>query len=413
MFRKRSDAADPNRQPTEYYKDQLFPDAVEVTLETRCVSAGRLQSALRIGSIRAKALLAELEEHGIIGPERGNRPREIFYTMERWNEEKRNFVHITPPESNPACDSPNGKNFCPHCKKAVPSGARICWRCGKKVSDKPISASEAIIFLLILFIALMLFLPLTFRISNRTSSTSSSQIPDTVVYDDSDITLYASAIYYGDDYPSINFLVENKASENIGFYCSSFIVDNVMMDSNLWIDVAKDSKATGTLYLDYDVLNRADFDLISFIEFYEPHISFKESNRGTKYISVGLSFEDVSANDFDTSGEVLYSQNGVTVISRFVPGQYSRTIPLLIINESGKDITPWTSHVTVNGYTVSEWHYGVAIPNGTARYFDIQLVKESVEQTGIDSIYKASFHLSFLASGSTQELFSAGQLYVQ
>lgn len=401
----------------EYYKDHLFPDAVEVTIETQCVSAGRLQSTLRIGSIRATKLLTELEELGIIGPDRGNRPREIFYTMERWNKEKADFAwkpEEPKPQPAPASVSaPNGeKTYCPHCGSRVPRRARVCWRCGKKFPNQPISASETIVFLLTLFLVLRLFLPLFSLVNGGLSTASSAQAPDTVIYNDSDITLYASSIYYGGSCPTINFLIENKAGENITFYCSSFVVDNVMMDSFLWIDVAEGSKATGTLYLDDDVLDKAGFGHISYIEFYEPHISFKESGRNTKYISVDCSFAGVTPSEFNTTGDVLYSQNGVTVISQFTPGQQNSSIPLVIINKCGQNIMPWTSHVTINGYTIPEWHYGLVIQNNTVRYFDIQPVKEDLRNAGIDTIETVSFSLSFLEAGSTQELFSAGQLYI-
>ena len=134
-FRKNKSNPDHQDPAKQYYSDQLFPDAVEVTLETQCVSAGRLQSMLRIGSIRATNLLKELEELGIIGPERGNRPREIFYTMEQWNAEKGNFAWKPAP---PKPDPEQAKPFtCPHCKKPTSQEAAFCSHCGKKLTAKP------------------------------------------------------------------------------------------------------------------------------------------------------------------------------------------------------------------------------------------------------------------------------------
>lgn len=307
--------------------------------------------------------------------------------------------------------------YCPYCDSNVPKNAKKCWNCKNRL---PVDFKMLSISIIFTVLAVIFFIFCVSSVSTgpsstleESSNTASKQVPDTIIYSDNDISLYASSIYYGGDQPTIKFLVENKTNENIGFYCSTFVVDNVMMDSLLRLDIAKGAKAIGTLYLDDNVLDKAGFGYISYIEFFDPHIAFKESSRDTRYISVDLSFDSVTPRDFDVSGDVLFSQNGVTVISRFTPGQYSRTIPLLIINESGQDIMPSTSHVTVNGYTVSEWHYGLAIQNNSARYFDIQLVKESVEDLNVDLIYKASFNLRFLKAGSTQELFSAGQLYVQ
>lgn len=154
-FRKKRPASEPPEAPKQYYKDQLFPDAVEVTLETRCVSAGRLQSLLRIGSIRATNLIQELEEQGIIGPERGNRPREIFYTMERWSEEKGNFAwkpEPTKPDPAPAMN----QIHCPRCGRPAPEGASFCSHCGKKFVSKKKKFLSAIAKAAVFFILLCL-----------------------------------------------------------------------------------------------------------------------------------------------------------------------------------------------------------------------------------------------------------------
>ena len=159
-FRKKQPAPEQHEPPQQYYKDQLFPDAVEVTLETQCVSAGRLQSMLRIGSIRSTNLLKELEELGIIGPERGNRPREIFYTMERWNEEKKNFAwKPEPPKPEP---EPVKQFACPHCKKTTSQEAAFCSHCGKQLTAKPKRFRKFIKTVLLVFLLLAIvgsFLP--------------------------------------------------------------------------------------------------------------------------------------------------------------------------------------------------------------------------------------------------------------
>lgn len=163
-FRKKKSKLDHDEAPRQYYKDQLFPDAVEVTLESRVVSAGRLQSMLRIGSIRAVNLMKELEEQGIIGPERGNRPREIFYTMERWNEEKENFVWKPEPPKEDKAPSPPPRpadhaKYCPYCDARLPKGASSCWNCKNKL---PVSVGQkiaSVVATLIIILLAICFLP--------------------------------------------------------------------------------------------------------------------------------------------------------------------------------------------------------------------------------------------------------------
>ena len=159
-FWKKASASDAYIPPKEYYKDPLFPAAVEVTLSCRVVSAGRLQSALRIGAIRATSLLSELEDHGIIGPDSGNRPREIFYTMEQWEKDRSNFIFKPVPQKQTEPSPPptsGNKAYCPYCHSRVPRGAVFCWRCARKLPGK-VDTGYALFCCLIIPIILFLIL---------------------------------------------------------------------------------------------------------------------------------------------------------------------------------------------------------------------------------------------------------------
>lgn len=59
-------------------KDPLFDEAVELIRSTGMASASFFQRHLRVGYARAASILDELEQHGIIGPVNGARPREIL-----------------------------------------------------------------------------------------------------------------------------------------------------------------------------------------------------------------------------------------------------------------------------------------------------------------------------------------------
>ena len=47
-------------------------------IESKKASASLLQRRLRVGYARAARLIEELEEHGVIGPADGARPREVL-----------------------------------------------------------------------------------------------------------------------------------------------------------------------------------------------------------------------------------------------------------------------------------------------------------------------------------------------
>jgi len=63
---------------TEGDEDDLFEEAKAVVIKTGKASASYLQRRLRIGYARAARILDMLEEYGIIGPQEGNKPREVL-----------------------------------------------------------------------------------------------------------------------------------------------------------------------------------------------------------------------------------------------------------------------------------------------------------------------------------------------
>lgn len=64
--------------PSEDSLDDLFEEAKEICVSSGKASASLLQRRLSIGYARAARILDELEEQGIIGPQKGSQPREVF-----------------------------------------------------------------------------------------------------------------------------------------------------------------------------------------------------------------------------------------------------------------------------------------------------------------------------------------------
>ncbi len=63
-------------------QDSLYNDALQVIKDTGKASASLLQRRLSVGYARAARILDILEEHGLIGPANGAKPREIFISDE-------------------------------------------------------------------------------------------------------------------------------------------------------------------------------------------------------------------------------------------------------------------------------------------------------------------------------------------
>jgi S-DNA-T family DNA segregation ATPase FtsK/SpoIIIE len=58
--------------------DNQFANAVRVIVNAQKGSASLLQRKLSVGYNRAARLLDELEEHGVVGPPNGSKPRDVL-----------------------------------------------------------------------------------------------------------------------------------------------------------------------------------------------------------------------------------------------------------------------------------------------------------------------------------------------
>lgn len=65
-------------EPVEEVEDELYEEAVQFIIEMQSASVSMLQRRFRIGYNRAARLIDAMEEHGIVGPYEGNRPREVL-----------------------------------------------------------------------------------------------------------------------------------------------------------------------------------------------------------------------------------------------------------------------------------------------------------------------------------------------
>lgn len=65
-------------------RDELYDQAVRIILESQRGSATLLQRRLEIGYTRASRLIDMMSDQGILGPHKGSKAREVYYTLEDW-----------------------------------------------------------------------------------------------------------------------------------------------------------------------------------------------------------------------------------------------------------------------------------------------------------------------------------------
>jgi S-DNA-T family DNA segregation ATPase FtsK/SpoIIIE len=62
----------------EEFRDDLYPKAYEIVVESQNASTTFLQRKLKVGYARAASLIDELEERGVISPQEGSKPRRVL-----------------------------------------------------------------------------------------------------------------------------------------------------------------------------------------------------------------------------------------------------------------------------------------------------------------------------------------------
>jgi S-DNA-T family DNA segregation ATPase FtsK/SpoIIIE len=67
-------------------EDELYEEAVRVVLGSQRGSVTLLQRQLEIGYTRASRLMEIMHESGLVGPFKGSKAREVYYTLEEWEE---------------------------------------------------------------------------------------------------------------------------------------------------------------------------------------------------------------------------------------------------------------------------------------------------------------------------------------
>lgn len=247
-------------------------------------------------------------------------------------------------------------------------------------------------------------------VGEYTKSSKTTEFEKILVFDDYGLSVTLENIRYESSSVECDFSVENHSDDNATLSGATFVVNGAMIDTFLYAQVASGTKARCTLYFDSADLIKAGIEEIYSIVSYDSLISFEKSV--SKDISLDMIFNESQPQYIDSTGKVLYDQNGITVISKFDPGEQNDSIPLLVLNESGLDFSIWTEYVAVNGCTVPVWNYSYVVCDGSVRFFEIDLVNPDIGGADIDTIETASFTLDFKIPGSSTSIYKAEELEI-
>lgn len=186
-------------------------------------------------------------------------------------------------------------------------------------------------------------------------------IAETVLYEAEGVTITATGYEESWSGPQIKIVVENDTKQNLLVTVQSLSVNGYMMPTaSLYAQVAAGKKTNDAISLLSSELEQAGIDTIANLQFY---LKIADSDSYDTLISSDLITLDTSAAGYqqpvDDSGEVLYEENGIRIISRGLQQSpiWDGTFVFLMENNSGEPITISAENVSVNGFMedVSLW----------------------------------------------------------
>lgn len=247
------------------------------------------------------------------------------------------------------------------------------------------------------------------------SNKEKATIEDTVIYNENDIIITATGIdedsFFGTE---IKLRVENNTDKNIIVSCSNFIVNGFMMTGLMSIDVAAGKKANDSLTLYSSDLERAGITQPATIVSHDAQILDGDTYGNLFDISLNIntSIAATYTQQVDESGDVLFQQDGLTVIAKHMEDTLlGKSVYLLVKNETGKDITVSADNVSVNGYTVTVFMYDTVCTD-TVCYSSLDLMTSDLEENEITDIEEVTFTLNILDPDTFQTILETDELKV-
>jgi len=199
--------------------------------------------------------------------------------------------------------------------------------------------------------------------------------------------------------PEVKLLIENNSEENITVQARNGSVNGYMVDFQISSDVAAGKKTNDALSLLSTDLENSNISTICDIEF-NFHI-FKtdswEDLTDSELITIATSASGSYEQSYDDSGEVIYDENGVKIISKGISEDGSLMGPALYLyieNNSEQDITIQSRDTSINGFMVDPI-LSSEIVAGKKSIDTMVFLSSDLTDNGIETIdeIETSFHI--------------------
>ena len=188
---------------------------------------------------------------------------------------------------------------------------------------------------------------------------------------------------------AINVLAENNSDKDIGIGADAVIVNDYMISDLTSITVTAGNKANDEITLFSSALNAAGIEHIGKVELYlhtfDPDTYMTISN--SDCITIKTSDYDKMDTQNDIDGAVLYDQDGVKIMCKYVDENsfWGSAVLMYVENNTDKNIIVQCDEVSVNGFMVDAL-MSSDVYAGKKAIDDITILQSSLDDNGITSI---------------------------
>lgn len=215
-------------------------------------------------------------------------------------------------------------------------------------------------------------------------------IEEQVLYNQNGIVITATELDMNGAWgPEVKVLVENNSDKDITVQTRNSSVNGCMTEIGFSCDVVSGKKSNDTLTFMSDYLEACGIETIANIEF-----SFNifdsetwDTIVDTDMITINTKVNGSYEQSYDDSGDVLYENNGIRIISKgFVEDDlYGYELSLYIENNSGQNITVQARDTSINGFMI-EPIMSSEIVSGKVTFDGMTFLSDDFELNGITDV---------------------------
>lgn len=185
---------------------------------------------------------------------------------------------------------------------------------------------------------------------------TSVTIEETLLIDESGIKITAKRLDFSKSLgPALIVLIENNSGNDLIFQCRKSSVNGYMIDTIMSENVSNGKKSNASIIFNADDLKICNISTIADIELTFTAFGFdiEESYLENTKVRLKTSDADTYEYKFDDSGNLIYDENNLKIVSKGITRKNQQTYLVVYIeNNTENDFTVQVRDTSVNGFMI-------------------------------------------------------------